>query len=134
MKLRAWLAERWTRRAARSRDPAEGSLWPRAMVGGRSAATALTLLLFVASLTLDDLRVFRFSAALAGGALAVVVFAFTPPFFAGRLVQRALADAPTAADTWMENALLRRRALLGLAVVLVIMWMVFFSSGRTPRW
>ena len=104
------------------------------MSAGRAAATAMTLVIFVASLTLDDLRIFRFSSALVGGGLAIAVFAATPPFFATRLVDRALTDAPEGASTWMENALLRRRAMLGAAIVLVIVWMIFFSSGRTPRW
>jgi hypothetical protein len=104
------------------------------MSAGRTAATAATLVLFVASLTLDDLRVFRFSAAFVGGGLAVAVFAFTPPWFASQLMKRALADAPESAATWMENALLRRRALLGLSVALLVVWLIFFSSGRTPRW
>lgn len=118
----------------KARDPREEALWPRAMSAGRAAATALTLLLFVAALTLDDLRLFRFSSALVGGGLAIVVFAVTPPIFAGRLVGRAIADAPDTAAAWMENALLRRRALLGLAIALVIVWLIYFSSGRTPRW
>jgi hypothetical protein len=124
------LLDRWRK----PRDATEDALWPRAMSAGRAAATALTLLVFVASLTLDDLRLFRFSSAFVGGALAVVVFAFTPPLFASGLVGRAIADAPGSEATWMENALVRRRALLGLAVALLVLWLVFFASGRTPRW
>lgn len=129
MKLRGWL-----RRLKRPHDPLEDALWPRAMIAGRAVATALTLLVFVAALTVDDLRLFRFSSALAGGGLAIAVFAFTPPMFATRLVSRALADAPTSPGTWLENAVLRRKALLGLAIALVLVWLVFFASGRTPRW
>lgn len=118
----------------RSRDPQEESLWPRALSAGRAQATALTLLLLMLALTANDLRLFRFPAAFAGGALSVVVFAATPPIFASRLVARALSDAPQAAMTWMESALLRRRAFLGIAIAALVLWLVFFSSGRTPRW
>lgn len=129
MKGRSWLA-RWRK----PRNATEDALWPRALAAGRAAATALTLVVFVASLTLDDLRLFRFSSAFVGGGLAVALFAFTPPFFAGRLVSRALVDAPGTEAGWMEGALMRRRAFLGLAIALVVLWLVFFSSGRTPRW
>ncbi|HUR68544.1 MAG TPA: hypothetical protein VM370_04800 [Candidatus Thermoplasmatota archaeon] len=125
---------RFVARFQRPLDPREEALWPRAMAASRALATALTLLLFVAALTVDDLRLFRFNAALWGAALAILVFAFTPPFFASRLVQRAMSDAPEASMTWMENAILRRRAMLGIAIALLAVWMVFFASGRTPRW
>lgn len=125
---------RWLGGFRKRYDPREDDLWPRAMSAGRAASSALTLVVFVAALTLDDLRLFRFSSALVGGGLAVLVFAVTPPIFASRLVSRAFADAPEAAGAWLENALLRRRALLGLAIALLIVWLVFFSSGRTPRW
>jgi hypothetical protein len=125
---------RWLRGLARPIPQEEDALWPRALSGGRSAATALTLVVFVLALTLDDLKLFRFSAAMAGGILAVAVFAFTPPWFATRLVRRAFADAPQAPGTHLENAVLRRRALLGACIAGFLVWLVFFTSGRTPRW
>lgn len=97
-------------------------------------ATALTLAVFVATLTLADLRLFRFPVALVGGVFAVVVFAATPPFFASRLLGRALADSPESPGTRLESAVMRRRAYLGLAIIFVVVWLVFFASGRTPRW
>jgi len=124
----------WARKLQRPRRDGEEALWPRALTAGRAASTALTLLIFVAALTVDDLRIFRFSSALVGSGLAIVVFAATPPFSASRLVERALSDAPASATTWMENALLRRRALLGFTIALLVVWLVFFASGRTPRW
>lgn len=126
---RAWL--RGLRPAASVGDDV---LWPRAMAGGRAAATALTLLVFVLAVTLDDLRMFRFSAAFAGAIVAVLVFAFTPPLFAGRLLSRALEDAPEHPGTALESAVVRRRALLGASIALLVVWLVYFSSGRTPRW
>lgn len=125
---------RWLARWRKPRSPTEEAIWPRALVAGRAAATALTLLVFVASLTLDDLRLFRFSSAFVGGGLAVAVFAFTPPLFAGRLVGRAMVDAPGTEAGWMEGAVMRRRALLGFAIALLVVWLIFFASGRTPRW
>lgn len=122
------------RRQRRARSAAEDTLWPRALSGGKAMATALTLAIFVAALTLADLRLFRFPVAFVGGALAVVVFAATPPIFASRLLSRALADAPESPGTRLESAVLRRRGYLGLAVLLLIVWLVFFASGRTPRW
>lgn len=104
------------------------------MSGAKAASTALTLLVFVAALTLNDLRLYRFPVAFVGGALAVAVYAFTPPLFASRLLARALADAPAAPAARLENAVMRRRAYLGAAIVLLVIWLVFFSSGRTPRW
>lgn len=124
----------WLRGLGRAIPPEEDALWPRALSGGRSAATALTLLVFVLALTLDDLKLFRFSAAIGGGVLAVAVFAFTPPVFASRLLRRAFAEAPQAPGTYVENAVLRRRALLGAVVAGFLVWLVFFTSGRTPRW
>lgn len=126
---KGWL--RGLRPAASAEDDV---LWPRAMAGGRAAATALTLLVFVAAVTLDDLRMFRFSAAFVGAVLAIAVFALTPPLFAGRLLSRALEDAPEHPGTALESAVVRRRALLGASVALLVVWLVFFSSGRTPRW
>lgn len=125
---------RWLRGLARPIPPEEDALWPRALSAGRSAATALTLFVFVVALTLDDLKLFRFSAALGGGVLAIAVFAFTPPYFASRLLRRAFAEAPAAPGTYLENAVLRRRAMLGAAIAAFLLWLVFFSSGRTPRW
>lgn len=112
----------------------EDALWPRALSGGRAMATALTLVIFVAALTLADLRLFRFPVAFVGAALAVVVFAAAPPFLAGRLLSRALADAPGSPATRIESAVLRRRGYLGVAILLLVVWLVFFASGRTPRW
>lgn len=97
-------------------------------------ATALTLVVFVATLTLADLRLFRFPVAFVGGALAVVVFAAMPPVFASRLLSRALADPPESQGTRLESAVMRRRAYLVVAILLLIVWLVFFASGRTPRW
>ena len=124
---------RW-RSARRARSAAEDTLWPRALAGGKAMATALTLAIFVASLTLADLRLFRFPVAFVGGAAAVVVFAATPPLFASRLLSRTLADSPESPGTRLENAVMRRRAYLGAAVLLLVVWLVFFASGRTPRW
>lgn len=112
----------------------EDALWPRALSGGRAAASALTLLVFVLALTLDDLKLFRFSAAIGGGAVAIAIFAFTPPVFASRLLRRAFAEAAQAPGTYVENAVLRRRAMLGAAVAAFLVWLVFFTSGKTPRW
>lgn len=125
---------RWLRGLKRPRDATEDALWPRALSGGRALATALTLVIFVVALTVNDLRLFRFPAAFVGSGLAVVVFALTPPLFAGRLLSRALTDAPESPGTWLESAVLRRRALLGFCAILLVIWLVYFSSGRTPRW
>jgi len=124
----------WLRALQRPHDPAEDALWPRALAGGRAMATALTLAIFVAALTLNDLRLFRFPVAFAGSVLAVVVFAAAPPYFASRLLSRVLADSPASPGTRLESAVLRRRAYLGAAIALLIVWLVFFASGRTPRW
>lgn len=97
-------------------------------------ATALTLAIFVATLTLADLRLFRFPVAFVGGILAVAVFAATPPIFATRLLGRAIADSPESPGTRLESAVMRRRGYLGLAILFLIVWLVFFASGRTPRW
>jgi hypothetical protein len=129
MKLRGWL-----RGFKRARDPEEDALWPRAMSGGRSFSTALTLLIFIVALTVNDLRLFRFPAAFIGSGLAAFVFATTPPFFASRLLSRALTDAPDHAASWLDSAVLRRRALLGFSVFVLILWLIFFASGRPPRW
>lgn len=125
---------RWLRGLKRPRDAMEDALWPRAMSGGRALATALTLVIFVVALTVNDLRLFRFPAAFVGSGLAVVVFAVTPPLFAGRLLSRALTDAPESPGTWLESAVLRRRALLGFCAFALVIWLIYFSSGRTPRW
>ena len=129
MKLRGWL-----RGWKRARDPEEDALWPRAMSAGRSYSTALTLLIFIVALTVNDLRLFRFPAAFVGSGLAALVFAATPPLFAGRLLSRAMADAPDDPGSWLESALLRRRALLGFCVFVLVLWLIVFASGRTPRW
>lgn len=122
-------------RGFRRRIPSEeDALWPRALAGGRALATAFALAVFIVALTLDDLKVFRFSAAIVGSALAALVFALTPPWFASRLLRRAFADAPASPGAVVENAVLRRRALLGATVGVLLVWLVFFSSGRTPRW
>lgn len=118
----------------RPSNATEDALWPRALAGGRALATALTLVIFVAALTVNDLRLYRFQAAFWGAGVAAVVFGFAPPFFAGRLLSRALTDAPEAPGTWLEGAIVRRRAVLALCVVALIAWLIFFSSGRTPRW
>lgn len=132
-----WDRVEWRRRLrglSRAISSEEDALWPRALSGGRSLATALTLVVFVLALTLDDLKLFRFSAAVGGGAIAIAVFAFTPPFFASRLLRRAFVEAPQAPGTYVENAVIRRRALLGASIALFLLWLVFFTSGRTPRW
>lgn len=118
----------------RPADPNEDELWPRALAGGRALATSLTLILFVAALTVNDLRLYRFQAAFWGAGLAALVFGVTPPFFASRLLARARADAPDAPRTWLDAAIMRRRAFLALCIVALIVWLIFFSSGRTPRW
>ena len=125
---------RWSAARRRPRDANDDVLWPRALSGGKAAATALTLVIFVAALTISDLRLFRFPAVFVGGAIAVVVFAFTPPLFASRLLSRALADSPESPGTRIESAVMRRRAYLGLTIGLLIVWLIFFASGRTPRW
>lgn len=119
---------------ARPIAPEEDALWPRALAGGRAAASALTLLVFVGALTLDDLRLFRFSAALVGGAVAVAVFAFAPPVFASRLLARAIERPPAAARALVEAGVMRRRALLAACVALFLVWLVLFAAHRTPRW
>lgn len=126
--------QRFLRGLKRPANAREDALWPRALAGGRALATALTLMIFVAALTVNDLRLYRFQAAFWGAGLAAMVFGFAPPFFAGRLLSRAMADAPETPGTWLEGALMRRRAVLALCVVLLIGWLIFFSGGRTPRW
>lgn len=128
------MVRRWLRGFKRPRDAQEDALWPRALSGGRAMSTALTLMVFVVALTVNDLRLFRFPAAFVGAGLAAFVFAVTPPFFAGRLLSRAFTDAPESPGSWLESAVLRRRALLGFCVLGLVVWLVYFSSGRTPRW
>lgn len=106
------------------------------MAAGKATATTLAILLFVLGLTLDDLHLFRLPALYVGAALAVLVYAFAPVVVASRLVAHARADEPDAdhAAARLEQAVLHRRVGLGFTVFLFVVWLVLFSSGRTPRW
>lgn len=108
--------------------------WRRALAAGKAAATAGSLLVFVAGITLDDLHLVRFPLLYVGIVAAVAVYAFAPPVLASRILARAHADAPDARGPRVEGALLRRRAGLATTIVLLLAWLVLFSSGRTPRW
>lgn len=126
--------ERWARARDGSREAVPDELWPRALSAGKAQASAVTLAVFVAGITLDDLHLFRLPMLYLGVGLAVAVFAFMPPWFASRLLRRVARDASEHAQASMENALMRRRALLGLSIGLFVVWLILFSSGRTPRW
>lgn len=125
-----WRAARDARRSPREADP----LWSPALAYGRASATALTLAVFVAGLTLDDLHLLRFSVLYPAMVIAVGVFAFAPPLFASRLLARLAADAHPDPLSAVERAVIRRRALWGISIALLIVWLVLFASGRTPRW
>lgn len=102
------------------------------MAAGKAMASALTLMVFVVGLTLDDLHLLRFPLLYPATGLAIVTYAFTPPWLASRLLAR-VSRRPGAASG-IEGALVRRRAFLGFAVALFVVWLVMFSAGRTPRW
>jgi hypothetical protein len=131
VRLQGWLAERLDgRRERRREDP----LWPRALAAGKSAASALTLWIFVGGITLDDLHLFRFPSLYPGAGLAVLAYAVAPPVFAARLLGRLEADAHPDVPRAVEGTVLRRRAFLALTAGLFVVWLALFSSGETPRW
>lgn len=116
-------------------QPWETDQWPRLLKAGRASATALCLGLFALALTLHDLRLFRHSPLWPGALAAALAFGLAPPLLAARLRRRIARDAPPEeAPVAVESALVRRRALLGLTLVLFVAWLVLFTSGRTPRW
>lgn len=130
MEWRAWL-----RPKRRARQAWEASQWPRLLTAGRASATALTLWVFALTLTLHDLHVLRVSPLLPGAALAVGVFGLAPPLLARRMGDRIARDAaPERAPVAVESALVWRRAFLGATVALFVLWLILFTSGRTPRW
>ncbi|MEA3201152.1 MAG: hypothetical protein QOE90_2580 [Thermoplasmata archaeon] len=117
-------------RGVRRGDPA----WIAALRAGKPAATAWALLLFVAGVTLDDLHVFRLPMIYVGAGAAILCYAGAPVLFASRLASR-LDEAPAETRAArLEAALLRRRAALALSAVAFVVWLILFSSGRTPRW
>lgn len=124
------LPARWRRRTPRARD----ATWTAALRAGKPLASALALVLFVGGITLDDLHVFRLPMIYVGAAAAILCYALAPIWFAARLASR-LDEVPEGERvSRIEGALLRRRATLGLAVGAFALWLVAFSSGRTPRW
>lgn len=125
----------WPRPRRRAREAWEAAAWPRLLSAGRASATALCLWVFAATLTLHDLHVLRLSPLYPGAALSVAVFGLGPPLFARRVGDRIARDRPGAeAPVAVESALVRRRAFLGLTLLLFAAWLVLFTSGRTPRW
>lgn len=119
---------------SRRSEPPEAELWSRAVSAAKASATAAALVLFVLGLTLDDMHLFRVSMAYVGAIAAVLAYALLPPILAHRLVRRAQVDSPEAPGLLLETSIVRRRAGLGLTVVLFVLWLVLFSSGVTPRW
>ena len=128
-------ARAWLRPKRRARQPWESAQWPRLLTAGRATATALCLWVFAATLTLHDLHVLRLSPLYPGAALAVAVFGLAPPLLARRVGDRIARDNPgEKAPVAVESVLVRRRAFLGLTILLFVAWLVLFTSGRTPRW
>jgi hypothetical protein len=133
--MRAWRAWGRPRPQPRPRAPWEAAQWPRLLRAGRASATALCLWVFAATLTLHDLHVLRVSPLYPGAAVAVGVFGLAPPFFARRMGDRIARDEAAArAPVAVESALVWRRALLGVTLLLFVAWLILFTSGRTPRW
>lgn len=98
----------------------------------RPRAVSLALLLFVAGMTLDDLRVLRFPAYLVGAGLAVVVMAFGPLAMGRGLALRHHGEA--LGEFQARTGRLRRLDLLGMLVVAlgVLAWLTVFSAGVPP--
>ena len=109
-------------------------MWPRALSYGRASGTCLALALFVLTLTLDDLHLFRVPTLYVGLGVSVAAFAFAPPWFASNLIDRLAADRHPDPATAIETALVRRRFLWGVTIAALIVWLFLFASGRTPRW
>lgn len=104
------------------------------MSAGRASATAAALVVFALALSLEDLRLVRFSLVYPGAALAALAFALLPVLSARRIVERAQADRPDAPTLEVESALLRRRGVMGVAIAAFVVWLALFTSGMTPRW
>lgn len=112
----------------------EASLWPRAMSAGRASATAIALAVFAVALSLEDLRLVRFSLVYPGIVGSIVSFALLPVLSAGRILERAQVDRPDAPGLAVESALIRRRGAMGVTIALFAVWLALFASGLTPRW
>jgi hypothetical protein len=112
----------------------EAALWPRALSAGRASGTAAALLLFLFALTLEDLRLVRFSLVYPGALAAALAFAFVPAVSAARIVEDAQMERPEAPGLAVESALIRRRGLMGLTIAAFAIWLALFASGLTPRW
>lgn len=98
----------------------------------RPRALSFGLLLFVAGMTLDDLRVLRWPAYAVGAGLAVLFIAFGP-----LTMGRALAathKSESLAEFQARASRLRRLDLLGLlvAILATAAWLTVFSSGVPP--
>lgn len=124
------LAERWRTRRRRARD----AQWTAALRAGRPLATALALVLFVAGITLDDLHIFRLPMIYVGAGAAILCYALAPVWLGARLASRMDEVPAEERDARLASVLLRRRAALVLSGALLVVWLVLFSSGRTPRW
>lgn len=98
----------------------------------RPRALTLALLLFVAGMTLDDLRVLRWPAYAVGSGLAILVIAFGPLAMGRALAATYKSDS--LAEFQARASRLRRLELLGLLVVVLVtvVWLSVFSSGVPP--
>lgn len=112
----------------------QASLWPRALSAGRATGTAVALALFALALSLEDLRLLRFSLVYPGILGAIVAFSLLPALAAGRIVEQAQVDRPDAPGLAVESALLRRRGIMGVTIAAFAVWLALFASGLTPRW
>ena len=109
-------------------------MWRSALAAARPEATSLCLAIFVLGITLDDLHLFRLPMLYLGALGAIFAYAFAPLWFADRLASRVEECAIGEQARRLDGAKLRRRALLAVSIVLFLVWLVLFSSGRTPRW
>lgn len=126
-RLRRHLAALPTRRLRIPADRFEAG-----MAAQRSLAMAAALAAFVAGFSLDDLRVLRAPAYLAGIAAALLLVAFGP-LWMGRsfAAQRRDLDAGAFAAAAAQRRRLGSLTLLATAV-LGLAWLAVFSSGVPP--
>lgn len=124
---RAWYL-RWHTRA----EPLEPSRLEAAVQCRRPRALSLALLLFVAGMTLDDLRVLRWPAYAVGASAAVLLIAFGPLAMGRSLA--GMHRSESLAEFQSRASRLRRLDLLGLLVVALVTaaWLTVFSSGVPP--
>lgn len=107
--------------------------YPKALRAGKTLASITALWLFVLGVSLDDLHLVRLPMLWIGAAAAILAFALLPVWFAARLMDRVGRDDPHAPDAAIDLSLQRRRAGLAFTIGGFVLWLVLFSSGRTPR-